>query len=366
MLVRAVRAAAERMKPAVVFATLVLGAVSLVGAATITLKNGDRVTGDILTSDDATVTVKTESMGEIKIKREAIAGINSEEPLVVTLADGRKAEGTVASKNQAVVVTPAQGPEVRANVGDLRALRTEAAEAAYEREQTRLKNPPFFDFWVLNAGLGLALTRGNSTTSTLNTNANISRTTGYDKITLYFTQLYATQSTTEPYGKTANRVSGGARYDRNFGKRGFAFGTTDFDYDEFIDLDLRSVFGGGLGVHILKTDRNVLDFGAGFTWNREAFGDGLVRNSAEALISESSDHKINSVLRLYQHSQVYPNLTDRGQYRMNFEGGVGVKLTKFMDLNTSFVDRYLSNPVDAKQSNDMMFTTGVGFTFAQK
>ena len=353
------------MKSRIALIVLMIAAACAAEAAVIHLKNGDRITGDILTSDEKTVTVKTEFLGDVKVSREAISGIDSEQPLVVTLSDGRKVEGTIATTPQAVVVSPPGAAEVRTDMADLAAVRTEPAQAAYEREQTRLKNPPFFDFWTLNADLGLALTRGNSSTSTLNTNGSLIRATGFDKITLYFSQLYATQSTTEPYGKTANRMSGGVRYDRNISSRTFAFGITEFDHDQFLDLNLRSVFGGGLGVHVLDTERNEFSLGAGFTWNREAFSTGLTRNSGEALFYEASQHKLNGSLSVHQRFQIYPNLTERGQYRMSFEGGTIVKLTRFLNLNTTLVDRYLSNPVADKKSNDVVLTTGIGITFSQ-
>lgn len=35
----------------------------------VTLKNGDRITGKIVTSDAKTLTIKTDAMGEVKIDR---------------------------------------------------------------------------------------------------------------------------------------------------------------------------------------------------------------------------------------------------------------------------------------------------------
>ena len=80
---------------------------------------------------------------------------------------------------------------------------------------------------------------------------------------LYFNQLYASQSTTQPTGETANRISGGYRIDRDLAPKLFVFGTADFDYDKFLSLDLRSVLGGGLGFHAWKSKNGFFDVGAG-------------------------------------------------------------------------------------------------------
>jgi hypothetical protein len=42
-----------------------------------------------------------------------------------------------------------------------------------------------------------------------------------------------------------------------------------------------------------------------------------------------------------------------------------MQLTKWLNWNLSFIDRYLSNPVSGRKNNDLLYTTGIGFTFAR-
>ncbi len=58
---------------------------------------------------------------------------------------------------------------------------------------------------------------------------------------------------------TSNTNKGGARYDRDIIPRMFAFVNTDFFTDALQDLNLRSVVGGGLGFHAIKTPSTTLD-----------------------------------------------------------------------------------------------------------
>ncbi len=51
-------------------------------------------------------------------------------------------------------------------------------------------------------------------------------------------------------------------------------------------------------------------------------------------------------------------------FRQNFDAGLSAKLTKWLTWNASISDRYLSNPVAAKK-NDLLYTTGLGFTFTR-
>jgi putative salt-induced outer membrane protein YdiY len=332
----------------------------------VTLKNGDRITGTILSTEEKTLAVKTEAMGEIRIERSAIAALSSDEPLTVTLTKGDKVVGKLRAKELETLITTAEGKVVTVERAEVEAIRTASAQAAWDREQVRRTHPPLNDFWSGTIDLNLASASGNAKTTTFGTGASASRITGSDKIVLTYSQIYSRQSTVAPFGATANRISGGVRYDRNFTDRLFGFAMNAYDYDRFLDLDLRSVVGGGLGVHVYKTARSYFDVAGGAGWNREKFGTGLVRNSGELIVSEESAHQVTSILKLFQHASVFPNLSSGGDYRLNFDGGASLKLTRALSWNVTLTDRYLSNPLPGKRKNDTLLTTGIGISFEQR
>ena len=338
----------------------------LLTADQVTLKNGDKITGAIVNVDEKTLTLKTAAMGEVKIDRGAIASLSSGEPLTVTLKKGEKLVGRVQAEDAKTTITTGEGQSVSIPGAEVRAIRTASAQAAWEREQTRLTHPPLTDFWSGAIGLNLAAASGNAKTTTFGAGASAQRITGFDKIALTYSQIYSTQSTTAPFGATANRISGGIRYDRNITGKLFGFAVNSYDYDKFMDLDLRSVLGGGLGYHAYKTSKSYLDLAAGADWNREAFGTGLVRNSGELLVSEESSRQVTTIVKLFERLSVYPNLTKRGEHRLNFDGGASLKLTKALSWNVTLTDRYLSNPLPGKKANDLLVTTGISIGFEQK
>jgi putative salt-induced outer membrane protein len=331
----------------------------------VILKNGDRVTGKIISSDAKTLILKTEAMGEVKIDRAAVSAFRSDGPLNVTLKDARVV-GAVHTEEDNLLVTKEDAVIKKAAIEDVVAVREDAAQKAWDREQLRLENPPLFDFWTGNLSLNLATASGNARTVTFGTGALAQRATGHDKIVLNYTQIYSRQSTVAPFGATANRVSGAARYDRNLSDKFLTFGLASFDFDQFQDLDLRRVLGGGFGYHAFKDSAHFLDLGGGFSWNHEKFGTGLIRNSGEILISEESAHQLTAGLKLFQRGVVFPNLSETGQYRLNWDGGISLALTRLLSWNINLSDRYLSNPLPERKKNDVLITTGIGFNFAQK
>jgi len=346
-------------------AALALAGASLF-ADQITLSNGDTVTGEIIDTADGKITVKTEFMGEVKIDRKGIKAIDAGEPLHLTLESGEQVVGAITTEGEELTIKKKDATEMALNLEALKAVRNDDAQAKWEREQQRLHSPGWLDFWRGSTDLGLAMARGNSRTTTISSRAEVIRETGFDKITLTYSQLYSTQSTTEPFGKTANKVYGGAKYGRDISRDLFLFGTAAFTSDEFQNLDLRTVLGGGLGWHMVKNDITTLDFGSGANWNREAFDTPLTRNSIELNLSETSSHSLRQRLKLYQSLIVFPNLSENRAYRVTFEGGLDVAISNMFALKLGMRDDYLSNPVLGNRKNDLIFTTGVKFTFDQR
>src|SRR5215510_8771869 len=81
-----------------VMLSLSLSAV-LARADQVTLRNGDRLTGAIVKTDDdkKTLEIKTELAGNVTVQWDAVTGIVSSQPLHLTLSDGRVIVGTVTT-----------------------------------------------------------------------------------------------------------------------------------------------------------------------------------------------------------------------------------------------------------------------------
>lgn len=338
----------------------------------ITLKNGDRLTGTIVTTDDKTLTLKTDFAGEVKIDRGAITAIESDQVLNVTVKDQGKLQAPVQAKVQATTdsatLQKPDGAAVTVQPDAIAALRSDAAQRAFDREQERLLHPRLTDFWSGFISLGIANASGNSKTTAVSTAAAASRIAGRNKMALNFAQLYATQSTTLPYGATANRISGSFRIDRDVNHRLFAYGINSYDYDRFLDLDLRAVFGGGFGYHAWKSPKGYLDFSGGGNFNREKFStpDGpLIRKSGEVAFGQELGYQPLSKLKLFERLSIFPNLSETGEYRMNFDSTASVPVLKWLEWNLGFNSRYLSNPLAGKRKNDTILTMGIRVVFDQ-
>src|SRR5947209_6555600 len=79
-------------------ASLVLAS-SLVFAGHVTLKNGDRISGDIVRSDGKVLVLKSELAGTLTIPWDAVTALTSTEPVNVELKDGQTIVGAVTTSD---------------------------------------------------------------------------------------------------------------------------------------------------------------------------------------------------------------------------------------------------------------------------
>ncbi len=341
-------------------------------ADTITLKNGDRVSGQIVKSDGKKLTVKTEFMGTVEIAWDAVDVMASTEAVYLTLTDNQTVVGKVsASGDQYEVVTKETG-KVKVAKGAIAAVRNAAEYNAWKTEIDRLKNPGLLDLWAGALDVGLSLARGNAQANTFTLAANAVRATPRDKITVYATSLRASsrRRTEKDFTQVANAIRGGGRYDVNLSSRTFVFGFGDLEFDEFQNLDLRMSLGGGLGYKAIKNDRTTLDVFGGGAYTKEYFNAGTPRSRSrgEVLAGEELTHKLSARWLLRERLVFFPNMSQRGEYRMQFDTSLSTNLNRWLAWQVTYSNRYLSNPpvvVPALKKSDSLLTTGLRFTFAK-
>jgi putative salt-induced outer membrane protein YdiY len=346
--------------------TALLIAQATASAAVVTLRNGDRVTGDVIESDAAKLRVNTEFLGEVEISWEAVTGIESNDPLHVSSSDGQVLVGPVATQGDAFQVRTANSGTVTVPKTEIAYVRNETAHLAYEAEIERLRNPRLTDFWRGFFDANLALTAGNAETKTFSNAAGATRETTRDTIKLYFTSLFAENSTTGDSVVTANAIRGGSRYELNVNDKMFTYGFVDLEYDEFQSLDLRNVLGGGFGYHVVKNDRMRFDVYGGGAFNQEFFNNDITRRSAELTVGEEFNYTLTDRTSFNERLTFYPNLSQTGEYRLQFDTGLITDVFRWMSWNVTFSDRFLSNPVNGREQNDILLTTGVRLVFGNQ
>jgi putative salt-induced outer membrane protein YdiY len=318
----------------------------------VTLKNGDRVTGEIVKKDEKALTVKSEFLGTLTIAWEQVRTVKANTPVTVVLKSGQEMQSTLEA------VDTAQVAEIR--------------NAAEQRLYERMRHPKLYDFWEGTGTFGVAGTTGNSQTRTIHAAMVAERVTRTDKTVLRFDAIKSTSVLNRVKADTAQSIRGGVGYDHNLTHRLFANVFNDYEYDRFQNLDLRATFGGGLGLHVWKKgERGFLDVLAGGDYDRAKFGASIgskskAMSAAEVFWGNEFAYKLGRATAFTQSFRMFNNLTETGTYRVNGDIGLNTRIMKWLNWNIAMSDRYLSEPSPGRKRNDLIYTTGLGITFSLK
>ena len=361
----------RKMLRVVLFVSLSSG---LLLADQITLKNGDHLTGKIVKSDAKTLVLHTEFAGDVNIQFAAIDQIITDQELHVDLKGGKTAVGTVTTTGGKLEIATKTSGTVEAAKEDITVIRNDAEQTAYDKSQ----HPTLRRGWTGGANVGFSLARGNSETENLALAFNAAHPTIHDKITLYASSVYTANNEPGAVPSTiANLVTGGLRYDRNLTAKMFAFVSADFMSNQLQFLDLRGVYGGGVGLHAVKSDKTILDFLAGGNYTHETYSNGppnptpppaftsygFTNKFGALTLGEELTQKLGSTTVLTQKLYFFPDLSDTSQYRGTFNFGTVTKISKWLGWQNQFADVYVTNPPSTAKKNDVIFTTGLNFSF---
>jgi putative salt-induced outer membrane protein len=156
----------------------------------------------------------------------------------------------------------------------------------------------------------------------------------------------------------------------------FGFVNGDFYHDSLQNLDLRALFGGGLGLHAIKRPATTLDLLAGANYTHESYSSfvlppippgtivpAVTRSLAGLTLGDEFMHKLGKSSVFTQNLYFYPNLSQTGQYRATFNVGLITKINNWLGWQSSFGDIYVSNPPTGKKKNDLLLSTGLNFSF---
>jgi putative salt-induced outer membrane protein len=362
-------------KNKLVFLTAFLGLASAVFADQITLKNGDHLSGKIVKSDGKTLLLHTDFAGDVTIDFTAITKITTDQELHVSTSDKKTVVGPVQESDGKLEVSTKSGP-VDVPAGNVALIRNDAEQAAYDKSL----HPGLLHGWNGGLNVGFSLARGNSETTNLALGINAIHATLNDKITIYLTSIDTNNQLATP-STVANLITGGFRYDRNFRPKIFGFVGGDFMSNALQDLDLRGVYGGGIGYHAIKSDNTTFDLLAGVNYTHETYSNGPLVNAfatpptfasygvtnrfAALTLGEELMHKVGKGTVITENLYFYPDISDTGEYRATFNLGTVTKISKWLGWQNQFNDIYVSNPPGTAKKNDLIFTTGLNFSFTQ-
>lgn len=236
-----------------------------------------------------------------------------------------------------------------------------AAALAFTSNATWAQDTPDGQ-WHGGLSVSGALASGNSSSRTLAANADASRATAEDKLSLYGLANYGRNKVDGVDTTTADLLRLGGRYDFNLGTDWFAFGGAEGETNKAGGVRDRYNLNGGVGYHLLKNDTNSWDVFGGVGYTDTRFTDGTQAHGVQVLFGEESSHKLSETTTLKQRFVYYPDGGDLGD-RATFDAGLATRIAGGWTLNVGLSSRYADRVPAGTKKTDNLLTVGFGYKF---
>lgn len=219
--------------------------------------------------------------------------------------------------------------------------------------------PPPHKIWTTAASVGVAITGGNTETSTINA--------GYD-----FKYDPATRNVIKSdglflRGKTdgqlsTSRLGLNVRDEYQLFGRVFAFGQNQYLRDKFKQIEYLIAPTGGIGIRLVNTDATKLgvDGGLGGVWEKNTSQD--VRSSGAVTLGEKLTHALSSTVSLTQSFSGLWKTNDFDDALYTFGAGIAASISARTQFKVEWIDTYKNRPPAAGvKKNDVSVLVALVF-----
>jgi putative salt-induced outer membrane protein YdiY len=311
----------------------------------VQLRNGDRLTGTIMTMEDEILTLNTEHSGEVKIQWPKIQSLSADTPLTIQLHD--KVEETDWTdwlySHYATVEAGRIGVDGPLTLDSVKAI-----------------NPPPPIRYQGTLNVGGNRTQGNTETQAVN--ASTRWTVRSDRHRMLAEGKFN-------YGEVGNQVTvrnslASLKYDFFLSKKIFTNAEGLLEKDTFQNLVLRTTLGSGLGYQFMDTQRATVSVVTGLAYVSEHYTNApSVKTPAARWGLRTEFTLVPDRVKLFHKHEGFYDFGERGAMRVFADQGLRVTLIGNLFVNVEYDLRYNGAPAPGRRRTDEAMIIGVGYEF---
>ncbi len=215
--------------------------------------------------------------------------------------------------------------------------------------------------WTGTIGAGLALTGGNTDTSTVNVSYDVT----YDPKTKNVVKSDALFLRGKTDGAlTIDRLGFNVRDQYNLTSRMFTYGQLQYLRDTFKAIDFLIAPTAGLGYKVIDSPQTAItvDGGVGGVWEKNPAL--AVKTSGALTASQRLTQKLSDTAGFVEQVSGLWKTTDLGDALYTFGAGLAAAVTSKTQLKIELLDTYKSKPPSATiKSNDVALIFSIGYKF---
>ena len=221
--------------------------------------------------------------------------------------------------------------------------------------------PPPPPGWVGSASAGLALTQGNSDTSTVNAAYELKHDSGGPMV--FKSNGLLVRGEAEE-ALTSDRLSLDGRLERKLSDRTSIFGATQYLRDSFKSIDYLVSPTVGVARSLVKNDRTELgvDAGVGVVWEKNP---GLETQTDGAVAAgQQFSHKLTATTELKEKAAGLWKMDDFEDALYTFGIGLAASITAATQMKVEFLDTYKARPpLPSVDKNDIAVLVSFVYKF---
>lgn len=329
---------------------------SAAAADTVRLRNGDVISGKLLSVSGGKAAVETVHSGDVVILMEEVVAIDTDRVMTVEYQDGREIDGIIETSAEGIItVREGAAPEAaEAAAGEPpAALDLTDTEAIHEIT-------PYFRY-VGNVDFGLSIAKGNSDNENIGLSALLAPSFG--KNTVVLTGRWNRGKADGKVNASNWRIN--AQYEREFRKRGFFLLFNSYEADKLQDLDLRISAGAGLGYWFFKPDPTLLKVSLAPAFVDENFkGTDDDRQFAALRWTLDFDQDLWSPDVSIYHNHILTVGLPEDQLILLTAQGLQFALIADLALKAEFQWDYNKSPADDAKSSDYRYLLKIAYDFS--
>jgi hypothetical protein len=312
----------------------------------IVLKNGSTILGIITATRDGIVSVDTDFAGSLEIAQDQILTLETTEPAVLQLADGKVLDAQPIVIKDEQIVDGSSGQSFA--LADLAVVNPEPYELGIGYKWSGLVN------------FSMVMERGNSDTDELDYKLETQWLSTDDRYTVRVNGEIDEANDTE----IADNWSVIGKYDYFLDGPWYVGGNIAAESDDFADLDLRYYLGPYLGRNFYDTDLLFLEAELGLAYVNEDF---IVAEDQEYPGANWEVHFSSNYLggdsRLYvDHIGIW-NLDETSDIILNTTFGLAFPLLFNLEAAAEVLIEYDSGAVDNVEELDETYSFRIGYTW---
>jgi len=315
-------------------------------ADTVTLDNGDRLTGTIARLENGKLVFNTNYAGDIKIDLGRIRDLQSEGPMTVVLGNDQRLYGKLSGDGAEITVQPSDhGAPRQEPAGKITDILPGVVTG---REWKRSGH----------VNIGWSDSSGNTDVSRLHADAEMIAQQGRNRYTAGIAVNYATDHGTE----TESNGLAYAKYDRFFTQKWYAYANSTFEHDKFRDIRLRSTLGLGTGYQAIASSRTNLSLESGIDYvYTDFYSTPTEQFPALRLALKFDYYLLPDKLQFFQKTEGYVSLENVKKSFARNATGLRMPLAGNFVATTEYDVSWDGDPQPGRVSTDRIFLFTLGY-----